>query len=112
MPDIVVRTVRARVARLVAALATRRLAPPGAYLATVLGLCSPHVVYGAAAEEPVAEVVVTGTRLGSANTTSPSPVVVLDGEELLHLGTPRAEDLLNSLPQVNSGLTLGANGAS
>jgi iron complex outermembrane receptor protein len=113
MPDIVVRTVRARVARLVAALATRcRFAPPGAYFATVLGVCSPHVVYGAEAEEPVVEVVVTGTRLGSANATSPSPVVVLEGEELLHLGTPRAEDLLNSLPQVNSGLTLGANGAS
>src|SRR5882762_2053608 len=113
MPDIVMRAVRARVARLVVALATRcRLALPGAYLATALGLCSPHVVYGAEAEEPVVEVVVTGTRLGSANATSPSPVVVLEGEELLHLGTPRVEDLLNSLPQVNSGLTLGANGAS
>jgi iron complex outermembrane receptor protein len=113
MPDIVMRAVRARVARLVVALATRcRLALPGAYLATVLGLCSPQVVYGAEAEEPVVEVVVTGTRLGSANATSPSPVVVLEGEELLHLGTPRVEDLLNSLPQVNSGLTLGANGAS
>jgi iron complex outermembrane receptor protein len=84
----------------------------GAYLAAVLGVCNPHVVYGAEAEEPVVEVVVTGSRLGSANVSSPSPIVVLDSEELLHQGTPRAEDLLNSLPQVNSGLTLGANGAS
>src|SRR5437868_2111742 len=41
----------------------------GAYLASVLGVCSPHVAYGAEAEEPVVEVVVTGTRLGSANAT-------------------------------------------
>ncbi|HWX28836.1 MAG TPA: TonB-dependent receptor [Steroidobacteraceae bacterium] len=113
MPDIVVGTARAGVARLVVSLAKRcRFALPGAYLATVLGVCNPPVVYGAEAEEPVVEVVVTGTRLGSANTSSPSPIVVLDNEELLHQGTPRAEDLLNSLPQVNSGLTLGANGAS
>ena len=89
-----------------------RFALPGAYLAAVLGVCNPHVVYGAEAEAPVVEVVVTGSRLGSANVSSPSPIVVLDSEELLHQGTPRAEDLLNSLPQVNSGLTLGANGAS
>src|SRR4030081_1702019 len=89
-----------------------RFALPGAYLAAALGVLNPHVVYGAEVEEPVVEVVVTGTHLGSANATSPSPVVVLDNEELLHQGTPRAEDLLNSLPQVNSGLTLGANGAS
>ncbi len=104
---------RARVARLVVVLANRgRFALPGASLAAALGVCSPQVVYGAEAEEPVVEVVVTGTRLGSANATSPSPIVVLDAEELQHQGTPRAEDLLNSLPQVNSGLTLGANGAS
>ncbi|MBS0364329.1 MAG: TonB-dependent receptor [Proteobacteria bacterium] len=62
--------------------------------------------------DQVMEVVVTGSRLGTANTSSPSPVVVIDSEELAHQGTPRAEEFLNSLPQVNSGLTLGANGAS
>lgn len=113
MRNIVAGAARAGVARLLVTVAKRcRFALPSTYVAAVLGVCSPHVVYGAEAEEPVVEVVVTGTRLGSANTSSPSPVVVLDSEELLHLGTPRAEDLLNSLPQVNSGLTLGANGAS
>src|ERR1700732_2690551 len=114
MPDVVGGTARAGVTRLSGILAqTCRFALPGAYLASVLGVCSPQVVYGAEAEEEAAiEVVVTGTRLGAANATTPAPVVVLDGEELLHLGTPRAEDLLNSLPQVNSGLTLAANGAS
>jgi hypothetical protein len=67
-----------------------RFALPGAYLAAVLGVCNPHVVYGTEAEEPVVEVVVTGSRLGSANVSSPSPIVVLDSEELLHQGTPRA----------------------
>jgi iron complex outermembrane recepter protein len=114
MPNIVVGAARAGGARLLVIVAKRcRFALPGAYVAAVLGVCNPHVVYGAEAEEEAAvEVVVTGTRLGAANATTPAPVVVLDGEELLHLGTPRAEDLLNSLPQVNSGLTLAANGAS
>jgi iron complex outermembrane receptor protein len=58
------------------------------------------------------EVVVTGSRLQSANTTSPSPIAVLDSEELQRQGTPRVEDLVNSLPQVNSTLNLGANGAA
>ena len=71
-----------------------------------------NLVMAAEPEEGVVEVVVTGTRLSSVNTSSPSPVVVVDSEELRHQGTVRAEDLLNSLPQVNSGLTLGANGAS
>jgi iron complex outermembrane receptor protein len=66
----------------------------------------------AESEETATEIVVTGSRLSSANASSPSPVVVLDSQELLHQGTSRAEDLLNSLPQVNSGLTLGANGPS
>jgi iron complex outermembrane receptor protein len=63
-------------------------------------------------EEPATEIVVTGSRLSSVNASTPSPVVVVDSQELLHQGTSRAEDLLNSLPQVNSGLTLGANGPS
>jgi outer membrane receptor protein involved in Fe transport len=61
--------------------------------------------------EVLTEIVVTGSRLSSPNETSPSPITVVDAEELRHQGTARAEDLLNSLPQLNSGLTLGANGA-
>ncbi len=66
----------------------------------------------AAAEQPLAQIIVTGSRLSRANTSSPSPVVVIDSQELQHQGTVRTEDFLNSLPQVNSGLTLGANGPS
>src|SRR4030088_3591859 len=113
MRNIVTGAARAGVARLLVIVAKRcRFALPGACAAAVLGVCNPLVVYGAEAEEPVVEVVVTGSRLGAANATSPSPILVLDNDELLHQGTGGAEDLINSLPQVNSGLTLGANGAS
>lgn len=89
----------------------------GGYLTACMafagGALASHAAYSAEEpEEALVEIVVTGSRLSSANASSPSPIVVLDSEELLHQGTPRAEDFLNSLPQVNSGLTLGANGAS
>jgi iron complex outermembrane receptor protein len=60
---------------------------------------------------PLQEVVVTGSHFKTLNESSPSPVVVLGNEELQHMGTARAEDLLNSLPQANVGLSLAANGA-
>ncbi len=75
------------------------------------GLCN-ATVWADEPGEPLVEIVVTGSRLSSANASSPSPIVVLDNEELMHQGTARTEDLLNSLPQVNSGLTLAANGPS
>ena len=113
MPDRVFGTAREGAANLAGSFAQRgRFALPAAYLSVALGVCSPHVVYGVEAEDSVAEVVVTGSRLQSANTTSPSPIAVLDSEELQRQGTPRVEDLVNSLPQVNSTLNLGANGAA
>ncbi|MDE2251083.1 MAG: TonB-dependent receptor, partial [Gammaproteobacteria bacterium] len=66
----------------------------------------------ATTDAPLEEVVVTGSRLSQADTSSPNPVLVVDSSELQHAGAIRTEDLLNSLPQANSGLTLGANGAS
>jgi outer membrane receptor protein involved in Fe transport len=83
-----------------------------AYLAALIGTLVCNNLLAAETEDSVVEVVVTGSRLSSVNSSNPSPIVVLDNAELLHQGTARAEDLLNSLPQVNSGLTLGANGPS
>ena len=57
------------------------------------------------------ELVVVGSRLATTNASTISPVVTVDSEEFAHQGTTRAEDLLNSLPQLNSGLTESANGA-
>ena len=62
-------------------------------------------------DEPLEELVVVGSRLATTNAATISPVVTVDAEEFAHQGTTRAEDLLNSLPQLNSGLTESANGA-
>jgi outer membrane receptor protein involved in Fe transport len=91
----------------------RRFALIPVCVGTMLGVFSPQLVCAAESDEPLAEVVVTGSRLSAGNaSTTASPVVVVDSEELRHQGTAKAEELLNTLPQVNSGLTLGANGAS
>jgi len=84
----------------------------GMYVAAFIGALNCGALLAAESDEPLVEIVVTGTRLSSANASSPSPIVVIDNDELLHQGATRTEDFLNSLPQVNSGLTLGANGAS
>src|ERR1700736_5912065 len=89
-----------------------RSAPLGAYLALFCGLSTYGAAWAEGDEESMVEIVVTGSRLSSANTSSPSPIVVLDNEELQHQGAVRTEEFLNTLPQVNSGLTLGANGPS
>jgi iron complex outermembrane receptor protein len=57
------------------------------------------------------EVVVVGSRFATSTTNTISPVLSLDAAELSHQGTVRAEDLLNSFPQLNAGLTNSANGA-
>ena len=82
-----------------------------ASIAALIGVARYAAALAAEPDEPLVEIVVTGSRLSSANTSSPSPIVVLDNEELRHQGTARAEDLLDNLPQVNSGLT-PRNGAS
>ncbi len=46
------------------------------------------------------DIVVTGSRIRSANMESVSPVVLVTGEEFTTRGVTRAEDLINQLPQV------------
>jgi iron complex outermembrane recepter protein len=58
------------------------------------------------------EVIVTGTRFQTPNASSLAPITLVGAADLLHQGTARAEDLMNSLPQVNTGLTDTAYGAS
>jgi iron complex outermembrane receptor protein len=58
-------------------------------------------------------VVVTGTRIRSANLTSVSPVTQVNSEEIRLQGTTRTEDLINALPQAFAGQGGNlANGAS
>jgi hypothetical protein len=59
------------------------------------------------------DILVTGSRIPQPNLTSTSPVTVLNSQEVKITGTTRAEDLLNSLPQVFAGQSSTiANGAS
>ena len=62
-------------------------------------------------DKPLMEIVVVGSHFATPNASSTSPVMVVDAEELKHEGTNRAEDLLNNMPQLNSGLTNSSNGA-
>ena len=48
-------------------------------------------------------VVVTGSRIPQPNLTATSPVTVVNSAEVRTTGTTRAEDLVNSLPQVFAG---------
>ena len=67
-----------------------------------------------AAEEP--GIIVTGTRIQSANLTAISPVTSVTNADIKLAGTQKTEDLLNSLPQVfasqSSTLSNGATGTA
>ncbi|MGC3981874.1 MAG: TonB-dependent receptor [Steroidobacteraceae bacterium] len=57
-------------------------------------------INAATGEEPLEEVIVTGTRIaGSTNLTSASPVQVVSREEIRLQGTTDVIDLMNNLPQ-------------
>lgn len=61
----------------------------------------------------VREVVVTGSRIRQPNLTTTSPVTTVNSQEVKLEGVQRAEDLVNSLPQVfASQASTIANGAS
>jgi outer membrane receptor protein involved in Fe transport len=53
-----------------------------------------------AAAGGVEDIVVTGSRIRSANAESVSPIVQITGAEFTTRGVTRAEDLVNQLPQV------------
>jgi iron complex outermembrane recepter protein len=66
-----------------------------------------------AAAERVERVEITGTRLPAISTEGPSPVAVMNAEEIRMDGLAKPEDLLKNLPQVfDSQNTSQANGAT
>src|SRR5436190_1588858 len=68
-------------------------------------------VEAVAQEEPA--ITITGSRIRQPNLTSVSPVTAVNSEEVRATGTVRAEDLVNSLPQVFAGQSSTvSNGAS
>ena len=63
--------------------------------------------------ERVERVEITGTRLPQLSTEGPSPVTVMDAQEIRMEGLAKTEDLLNTLPSVAAQQTSGmANGAT
>jgi outer membrane receptor protein involved in Fe transport len=63
--------------------------------------------------EQARDIVVTGTRIPSANLQSVAPVTVVSSQDFKLSGTTRVEDLLNSLPSIGASQTSGmSNGAS
>src|SRR5205814_1377251 len=63
--------------------------------------------------ERVERVEITGTRIPALNVEGPSPVTVLNSEQIKMDGFQKAEDLLNNLPQVTAAQgSYASNGAS
>jgi outer membrane receptor protein involved in Fe transport len=70
-------------------------------------------VEGTTAADDQEAIVITGSRIPQPNLTATSPVTVVNSAEVRTTGTVRAEDLLNSLPQVFAGQSSTvSNGAS
>lgn len=67
-------------------------------------------------EEPIEELIVTGTRIKNPNVVGTSPVTVLSGAEIEIRGVTRIEDLINTLPQAfaaqGANLANGSSGAA
>src|SRR6266850_4871035 len=72
--------------------------------------------YAQQVAERVERVEITGTRLPALNVEGPSPVTVMDAQEIRMDGLSKTEDLLNALPQVfasqNSNTSNGATGTA
>lgn len=52
-----------------------------------------------AEESPIAEVIVTGSRIASANLEAISPVAAISSEQIAVSGRVRVEDIINQMPQ-------------
>jgi iron complex outermembrane recepter protein len=70
----------------------------------------------AAGASDIQEVVVTGTRIQSANLISASPITTVTNLDIQQSGLTRVEDILNNLPQVFAGqgsnMSNGADGTA
>lgn len=67
------------------------------------GLSTASAVAQEEGAEPEDRVIVTGTRIPSANLVSTSPVTQIDAEEFQDRGNIRVEDMVNTLPQAFAG---------
>lgn len=79
-------------------------------------LATPAFAQEAAAEDDGGDIIVTGSRIPQPNLEGISPVTTVNAQDIKLSGTPKTEDLLNSLPQVfaaqSSTLSNGATGTA
>ncbi len=89
-------------------------------LATVTAIAGVRALYAQeappaqaeATPAPLAEVVVTGSRLRAPNETSISPITTVSATDIQATGLTRVEDVLNNLPMVFAGMnSTTSNGA-
>jgi iron complex outermembrane recepter protein len=97
--------------RAVIAAAAASAAAPAAFSQTAATTTA-----AAGASTELQEVVVTGTRIQSANLISSSPITTVSAVDIANTGMNRVEDILNNLPQVfasqGSTLSNGADGTA
>jgi outer membrane receptor protein involved in Fe transport len=97
------------------ALAQEAAADPAADQSAEPQAAAPEVA-DAPADADAPAIVVTGTRIPSANLESAAPVTVVSTQDLKLTGNTRVEDVLNSLPSVgasqNSNISNGATGTA
>lgn len=79
-------------------------------------LATPAFAQEAAGDEGGDDIIVTGSRIPQPNLEGISPVTTVNAADIKLSGTPKTEDLLNSLPQVfaaqSSTLSNGATGTA
>jgi len=79
-------------------------------------LATPAFAQEAANDEDGGDIIVTGSRIPQPNLEGISPVTTVNAADIKLSGTPKTEDLLNSLPQVfaaqSSTLSNGATGTA
>ena len=84
--------------------------------ALVMGALAAAGVAPAVAQESLGEIVVTGSRIRSANLESTTPVTQVTAADVVTQGVTRIEDLVNQLPQAfaaqNVTLSNGATGTA
>jgi iron complex outermembrane recepter protein len=71
-------------------------------LALTAGVIASPLSWAQEAETELEEIIVTGTRIASANQASTSPILTVSSEDIRTGGRMDLTDMLNQLPQVNS----------
>ena len=73
---------------------------------------APEPLTGAATESPGEEILVTGSRIPQPNLNSTAPITTVTSDDIKLSGSPRIEDVLNSLPSVGASQTGGVSNAA